>query len=54
MKPVKPGKTALIEFSKAAEKVLIRRIRNSPKKRREKRWLKGWKKRVYSYITTEN
>jgi len=51
MQLVRAGKTAIFEFSKTAEKVLIRRIRNSPKQRREGRWLKGWKKRIYSYTT---
>jgi hypothetical protein len=49
MNPVIPGKMAVIEFSKAAKKVLTRRVHNSPKKRYEKRWLKGWKKRISSY-----
>ncbi|MDM8564796.1 hypothetical protein QUF74_04005 [Candidatus Halobeggiatoa sp. HSG11] len=53
MQLTRPGKTAIFEFSKAAERILIRRINNSPKQRREGRWLKGWKKRIYSY-TTEN
>jgi hypothetical protein len=49
MNPVIPNKMAVIEFSKAAKKVLTRRVYNSPKRRHEKRWLKGWKKRINSY-----
>lgn len=49
MKPVRRGRIAIIEFSKAAKKVLTRRVYNSPKKRYEKRWLKGWKRRISSY-----
>lgn len=38
------------EFSNAAFRVLTRRVNNAPKKRDEKRWLDGWKKRIESYI----
>jgi hypothetical protein len=40
---------ALQEFSKAAENVLKRRVKNSPPERNEKRWLPGWKNRINSY-----
>ena len=51
MRPVKPGPFALIEFSRAAQAVLERRVRNSPPEKNEKRWLKGWIKRTKSYAT---
>ena len=39
----------LQEFSRAAEKVLTRRVQNSPPERDEQRWLAGWRSRVRSY-----
>ena len=51
MRPVKPGPFALIEFSRAAQSVLERRVRNSPPEKNEQRWLKGWIKRTKSYAT---
>jgi len=48
MDPLKPP---LKEFVRAAKEVLIRRVENSPAERNEKRWLKGWLKRVESYFT---
>lgn len=39
-----------IAFVKAATLVLERRVRNAPKEKREDRWLKGWKKRLATYI----
>ena len=43
-----PG-PALIEFSRAADAVLTRRVENSPPERGEQRWLSGWRTRVRSY-----
>lgn len=40
---------ALEEFSRAADKVLTRRVQNSPPERGEQRWLPGWRNRVRSY-----
>jgi hypothetical protein len=40
---------ALQEFSRAADKVLTRRVQNSPPERGEQRWLAGWRNRVRSY-----
>jgi len=37
------------EFSRAADKVLTRRVANSPVERNEKRWLPGWRKRIRTY-----
>ncbi len=51
MRPVKPGPFALQEFSRAAQAVLERRVRNSPPERNEQRWLKGWIKRTQGYAT---
>jgi hypothetical protein len=41
-----PGRT---EFSRAADKVLTRRIVNSPIGRNEKQWLPGWRNRIRTY-----
>ena len=40
---------ALLEFRRAAESVLSRRVKNSPPERGESRWLQGWKNRVKTY-----
>jgi hypothetical protein len=40
---------ALSEFSLAADKVLTRRVANSPPERGEKRWLPGWRNRIRTY-----
>jgi hypothetical protein len=40
---------ALLEFRRAAELVLSRRVKNSPPGRRESRWLPGWKNRIRTY-----
>ena len=45
------GRVAMHDFSKAAETVLLRRVRNAPIERNENRWLNGWRNRVNSYIT---
>jgi hypothetical protein len=37
------------EFSRAADRVLTRRVANSPVERNEKRWLPGWRNRVRTY-----
>jgi len=51
MRPVKSGPFALMEFSRAAQAILERRVRNSPPQRNEQRWLKGWTKRTKGYAT---
>jgi hypothetical protein len=38
------------EFSHAADKVLTRRVANSPVGRSEKRWLPGWRNRIRTYV----
>jgi len=45
--------TALAEFSKAAERLLVQRVHYSPQERQEKKWLPGWRKRVRSYLTAQ-
>jgi hypothetical protein len=40
----------LEEFVRAAEKVLIERVNNSPQGRNEQKWLPGWQKRINSYL----
>ncbi len=37
------------EFARCAKKTLQQRVENSPKKNNEKRWLKGWFKRIDTY-----
>jgi hypothetical protein len=49
MDGVKPDKEALDDFVKAAKKILERRVHNSPPKRNEKQWLKGWFNRLETY-----
>ncbi len=46
MRPVKKGREALKEFARSARFVLKRRVANNPK---EKKFLKGWLKRVDTY-----
>jgi len=50
MKDEKGAPDAVREFVRAANKVLIRRVNNSPAGRNEKRWLAGWQKRLDSYL----
>jgi hypothetical protein len=40
---------ATLEFSRAADKVLTRRVENAPAARGEKRWLPGWRNRIRTY-----
>lgn len=40
---------ALPAFAKAADKVLTRRIENSPPARNEAKWLPGWRNRLMTY-----
>jgi hypothetical protein len=40
---------ASVEFSRAADKVLTRRVANAPVERNEKRWLPGWRNRTRTY-----
>ncbi|MCK5896865.1 MAG: hypothetical protein KAG20_08670 [Cocleimonas sp.] len=49
MQPVVSGAQALDEFSRATQMVLERRVRNSPPKNKEARWLSGWINRTSTY-----
>ncbi len=49
MRHAQPGAAAAMEFSKAAQRVLQRRVENSPVERGEKRWLAGWFNRCETY-----
>ena len=40
------------DFSRAATRVLERRVRNAPRERHESRWLRGWLRRVETYAET--
>ncbi|MBB1485937.1 hypothetical protein [Oceanospirillum sediminis] len=41
---------ALREFAESAQFVLNRRVKNSPPEKNEQTWLKGWTKRITSYV----
>lgn len=43
------GAPAAVEFSRAAKRVLQRRVANSPSARGEQRWLAGWMNRCDTY-----
>ncbi|MFA5069249.1 MAG: hypothetical protein WC487_03935 [Candidatus Omnitrophota bacterium] len=49
MKNDATDRDAVLEFSACAEKILIRRVDNSPEARDETKWLTGWLNRVRSY-----
>jgi hypothetical protein len=49
MRPVQVGPAALMEFSRTAQMILERRVRNSPPERNEKKWLPGWTARTSGY-----
>lgn len=52
MQPVSSGKSAAVEFSQAAGRVLSQRVSNSPVERGERRWLQGWLNRCATYATS--
>ena len=43
------GQEAAAEFSRAAIRVLERRVRNAPAERNEGRWMAGWRNRCLTY-----
>lgn len=45
-----PDEPVIAEFVRSAEDVLTRRVKNAPPERREERWLRGWLKRVRTYL----
>jgi hypothetical protein len=49
MEDTPAGPEALVAFSVAADKVLTRRVSNSPLERNEQRWLPGWRVRLMTY-----
>lgn len=49
MNPATPGNQALHNFADSAMAILKRRVRNSPPRRNEARWLNGWSKRINTY-----
>ncbi|HBT60422.1 MAG TPA: hypothetical protein DEB40_01590, partial [Elusimicrobia bacterium] len=44
-----PGRPALEEFAQSADRVLTRRVQNSPPDRHEALWLPGWRQRLQTY-----
>lgn len=52
MRAVEAGPAALMEFSRTAQLMLERRVRNSPPANNESRWLPGWKVRTNGYATS--
>jgi len=47
------GMPALQEFADGAQRVLLRRVSNSPPERGEKRWIPGWKNRIKTYTSQD-
>ncbi|MEM7007725.1 MAG: hypothetical protein AAF462_01155 [Thermodesulfobacteriota bacterium] len=53
MKGTQEGLPALEEFAQGAQRVLLRRVANSPPERGEKRWIPGWKNRIKTYTSQD-
>jgi hypothetical protein len=53
MNGTEKGMPALVEFADGAERVLLRRVSNSPPERGEKRWIPGWKNRIKTYTSED-
>jgi hypothetical protein len=55
MKGTETGSSAVEEFVRVAKEILTERVCNSPPERNENRWLRGWNKRLSTYVdaTTE-
>lgn len=53
MNGTEKGMPALKEFADGAERVLLRRVQNSPPQRGEKRWIPGWKNRIKTYTSED-
>jgi hypothetical protein len=49
MKMPRQNDEAVAEFMRGAERILRRRVANSPPERNEQRWLPGWENRVHTY-----
>ena len=50
MKGAETGPSAVEEFACVAKEILAERVCNSPPERNEKRWLRGWNKRLSTYV----
>lgn len=53
MNGTEKGMPALQEFAAGAQRVLLRRVDNSPPERGEARWIPGWKNRIKTYTSQE-
>ena len=53
MRGTQEGMPALEEFASGAKRVLLRRVKNSPPHRGEKRWIPGWKNRIKTYTSED-
>lgn len=53
MNGTEQGMPALEEFAAGAQRVLLRRVGNSPPERGEKRWIPGWRNRIKTYTSPE-
>ncbi|MFI5322900.1 MAG: hypothetical protein ACHQ6U_05080, partial [Thermodesulfobacteriota bacterium] len=53
MKGNEAGPEAVREFAESAESMLVRRIKNSPPGRNEKRFLQGWRNRLDTYTSRD-
>lgn len=53
MNGTEEGMPALEEFAAGAQRVLLRRVQNSPPQRGESRWIPGWKNRVSTYTSQD-
>lgn len=51
MNGTEKGMPALQDFADGAERVLLRRVNNSPPERGENRWIPGWKNRIKTYTS---
>ena len=50
LQTMSPSGPALPAFAAAADKVLTRRVKNSPPDRNEAKWLPGWRNRLQTYV----
>ncbi len=53
MNGTEKGMPALQEFADGAQRVLLRRVSNSPPERGEKRWIPGWNNRIKTYTSQD-
>lgn len=50
LETMSPSGAPLTAFASAADKVLTRRVENSPPTRNEAKWLPGWRNRLKTYV----